>query len=73
MDFNELLCDVIDGFIIMAKILLYLVIIAGLVIGIFTAILVAGGKLSFSWWYIPCWIVVLITIAGAVGSASNNW
>ena len=72
MDFNEMFNDVIEGFIIMAKILLSLAIIAGTAIGIFSAILVAIGKLPFSWWFVPCWIVDLIAIAGAVGSASNN-
>lgn len=73
MDFNELLHDVLDGFIIMAKILLSLVVIAGTAIGIFSAILVAIGKIPFSWWFVPCWIIDLFIIAGAVGSASNNW
>lgn len=69
MDFNELFCDVLEGFIMIAKTLLCLIIIASVLFGIFSAILVAVGKLSFLWWYIPCWIVDLIVIAGAVGSS----
>lgn len=73
MDFNDMLNDVLDGFIIIAKIILCLAMIASIVIGVFSAILVAIGKLPFSWWFVPCWIVDLIAVAGAVGSASNNW
>lgn len=72
MDFHELLCDILDGFIIIGKILLYLIIIAGMIIGIFSSFLVAIGKIPFLWWYVPCWIVLLITIAASVGSASKN-
>lgn len=72
MDFQEILHDILDGFIIIGKILLCLIMFASMLIGVFSIVVIAAGKLPFSWWYVPCWIVILIIIAGAFGSASRN-
>ena len=68
MNWSGMFKDIIRGF---KRILIgiCILIIAGAVIwGFISIILIIDGKVQFSWWYLPCWILLLCAIAGAIGA-----
>ena len=71
-DFRDMMGDVLHGFIIIGTVLGYLIFAVGLGWGIISAILVLAGRLAFAWWLLPCWILLLITIAGCIGSTNRD-
>ena len=72
-DFTDMMSDVLHGFKIIGIVLGYLILTAGILWGILSAILVLAGRLAFAWWLLPCWIELLIVIAGCVGSANRDY
>lgn len=68
MDWLELLGDILNGFKKIGIFILFMALGAGIIWGILSIVLIASGKLSFSWWHMPCWLLLLCTIAGAIGS-----
>ena len=68
MDWLELLEDILNGFKRIGIFIFVIALGAGIVWGAVSIILIASGKLPFSWWYVPCWILLLCAIAGAIGS-----
>lgn len=68
MDCSRMFKDIIRGF---KRILIgiCILILAGAVIwGVISIFLIIDGKVQFSWWYLPCWILLLSAIAGAIGA-----
>jgi len=68
MEWDELIKPIIRGY---KRILfgIFILIIAGAAIwGFISIILIIDGKVQFSWWYLPCWILFLFVIAGAIGA-----
>lgn len=68
MEWDELIKPIIRGY---KRILfgIFLLILVGAVIwGFLSIILIIDGKVQFSWWYLPCWILFLSVIAGAIGA-----
>lgn len=68
MEWDELIKTIIRGY---KRILfgIFLLIIAGAAIwGFISIILIIDGEVQFSWWYLPCWILLLSVIAGAIGA-----
>ncbi len=72
MDFHELFHDILVGFIVLGRLMLVLALIGSLLIGSVSAILILFGKIVFFWWYVPFWIVLLITIAAFIGEVSKE-
>ena len=71
IDFRDMMSDVLHGFKVIGYMLGSVVIGLGFLWGILSAMLVLTGKITFTWWMLPCWIEVLIIIAGAIGNASK--
>jgi hypothetical protein len=68
VDWLELLEEILNGFKRIGIFILFIALGAGIVWGFLSIILIASGKLPFSWWYTPCWLLLLCTIAGVIGS-----
>lgn len=63
-----LLRQILLGYKKMFAIIASLLLCAGIMCGIVASILMAASKISFSWWYLPCWLLDLTAIAGAIGT-----
>jgi len=68
VDWLDLLEDILNGFKRIGIFIFVIALSAGIVWGAVSIILIASGKLPFGWWYVPCWILLLCAIAGAIGS-----
>ena len=68
MDLRKLIRQILTGYKRLLISIAALAFTASIVWGIVSILLIASGKIPFSWWYLPFWIIVLTAIAGAVGS-----
>ena len=68
MDLRKLIRQILTGYKRLLISIAALAFTASIAWGIASIILIASGKIPFSWWYLPFWAIVLTVIAGVVGS-----
>ena len=64
---KDMLLDILYGLKPMAKAIGLCMLVAAVVWGIVSGLWTIFGEIDFSWWNLPCWILVVAVIAGCFG------
>ena len=68
VDWTGIFDDIIRGFKKIGSFIVFIAMFGAIVWGGLSIPLIASGKVAFSWWYLPCWLVLVCFIALAIGS-----
>ena len=67
MKWDEMIKDIVRGYKRILSGICILILVGAVIWGFISIILIIDGKVQFSWWYLPCWILLLSVFAGAIG------